>query len=386
MKNRVVIFLSIVISGNLWADDNIMIPFREGNLYGFMDTLGHIILKPTYQEVQDMNYYYDTLTDKASALYTVKQDGILKVIDQNNKAFFLPTEKYDSVFTVQLLKDRFITQKAKNYGFILRNKAIIPCIYDDILPHYNNSCLVIKNGLTGMIDQEGIIKIPLQYQDIEFAGFKDSTVVWLAKGMVAEEYYEDKRTEFIDYGEGTLFSNYPEDAVSVSEVRSGNNAAVEKLENKYDIVKKIYQLDQWYYVEKKGKWGLYDLHMDKEIIAPTYDDIDFLYHIYPENELILRVTLDDKQGIINQYGKIYVPITMDRISDVYNNMCGLSKDMKYGVFILNTVYPYIAPKYDKLLPDNYILVNRHWSFLLFLVERQGKEYYVGENGVEYTTH
>jgi hypothetical protein len=385
MKIKIIIFLSILVLGKILAQDNIMVPYKEGNKYGFMDTLGHIILQPKYQEVQDMKFYYDTIANKASALYTVKQDGIIKVIDQNDKVFFLPSEKYDSVFSVHLLKDRFITQKDKNYGFILRNKVIIPCIYEDILPHYNNSCLVKKNGLTGMIDQEGTIKIPLQYQDIEFAGFTDTSVLWLAKGMVADEYYEDKRTEFIDYGEGTKYSNYPEDAEIVSEVRSGDNAAIEKLENTYDRVKNIYQLDSWYYVERNNKWGLYDLNTEKEIIAPKYDDLDFLYNIYPDNEILFRVSLNDKQGIINQNDKVYVPLSMDRVSDVYNNMCGISKDEKYGVFILNTVYPYIEPKYDKLIPDNYILVNRHWSFLLFLVEHNGKEYYVGENGVEYTT-
>ncbi len=386
MKTKIFILLSLLISGNILAQDNSLVPYKEGSLYGFMDTLGHILIPPKYQEVQDMNFYYDTLTDKASALYIVKLDGTIKVIDQNDKVYFIPTEKYDSVFSVNLLKDRFITQKAKNYGFILRNKAIIPCIYDDILPHYNNSCLVKKNGFTGMIDQEGTIKIPLQYQDIEFAGFTDSSVVWLAKGMIAKEYYEDKRTEFIDYGEGTKFSNFPEDAISVSEVRSGDNEAIEKLKNNYDRVKHIYQLDDWYYVERNKKWGIYDLKKDMEIMTPKYDDIDFLYNIYTDNEILFRVTSDDKQGVINQHGKVHVPLNMDSVSDVYNNMCGITKDEKYGVFILNTVYPYIAPIYDTLSPDNYILVNRNWSFLLFLVERNGKQFYVGENGVEYTTH
>lgn len=381
MKNKLTTLFFLSIQYFAFGQDNIMIPYKSGNLYGFMDTLGNVLVQPKYDEVQDMNFYYDTLISKPSALYTVKKNGEIKVIDQNDKVFFVPSESYDTVLSVQLLKDRFITKKGGKHGLIYKGKAIIPCIYEDILPHYNNSCLVRKEGLTGMIDNKGTIKIPLQYQDIEFAGFTDTSVVWIAKGVLAEEYFEDQRTEFTDYGSSTKFSNYDDELYEVGP-RVEDREDKKLLDKSYDNTRRIYQLlGDMYYVEKNKKVGIYDLNTKKEIIQPTYDDIDFMYE--DNDEILFKVTLNKKQGVINQNGKIYVPIIMDRINEPFSNMCALIKENKIGVFVISTIYPYIEPIYDEIKPDNYIIANKSWTFFLFRAERNGMTFYVGENGKEY---
>lgn len=383
LRNKLCLFMLILSSQAVWAQGRLLVPYRSGELYGFMDTLGNVVIAPKYEEVQDMNFYYDTVAMQANALYSVKQNGVLKVINNNENDVFLPQEKYDSIYSVMMVKDRFITQKSGKYGFILRNKPIIPCIYDDILPHYNYSCLVRKGRFVGMIDQDGTIKIPPVYSDIEFAGFTDSSVVWIAKGALTEEYIEDKRTEFIDYGEGTKYSNYDNNLERIVDMMVedfGNR--ITALKDKYDKVKEMYDIEGWYYISKNGLWGLYDWNKQKEIIKPQYDDIDFMYNEY--NRIYLRVESEDHYGIINQYNEILVPVTMDRIRDLDNkNVAFLQKNKKYGAFVAGTVYPYIAPNYDTISLDNYIIANKHWSFYLFKVLQDDNVFYVGENGIEF---
>jgi len=87
-------------------------------------------------------------------------------------------------------------------------------------------------------------------------------------------------------------------------------------------------------VQKKGKWGIVDIH-GKFILPAIYDKAP--NDNYFDSGNTLRIKIDGKEGIIDKTGRMLVPPVYDRISYEYGegDYYIADKDGKYGLLDYN---------------------------------------------------
>jgi hypothetical protein len=108
----------------------------------------------------------------------------------------------------------------------------------------------------------------------------------------------------------------------------------------------------------------------------------FDYQKYKAKALIIAKDTTSKTGIITETGNIVLPFEYTEINPNGSYLV-LKKGSKTGFMILNTPYPFIPPVYDELHDYYSMPVKDNWSFGLFYITKNGKEGYVGENGMEF---
>lgn len=190
--------------------------------------------------------------------------------------------------------------------------------YDWVEPIYGNSAVKVrKNHKFGLVDHNGKVLIPVEYEDIESdmslyedtenkVSYLASSKLWAKKdgkyGYLDE--YGAVAIPFI-YDGAKTFSGF------MAAVKKGdkwgfiNAAGEEKLPFIYDEAEVFYQ-GKWLspilcLVKKDGKWGYIDKN-DKVIIPFIYDEVE-------DSDLkYIRVVKDGKEGIIDFKRKTVIPI------------------------------------------------------------------------------
>lgn len=133
-----------------------LIWLRKNGKYGFMDTLGQIVIPLEYEYAQTFQ----------QGMALVKKDGKYGFISTDNQAitafkYDMPSGREIGKFQENLAP---VYQKNKNqsgkWGFIdPKGKEIIACKYDDIIPFFNGLARVyIRKGshwYSGYIDKQG---------------------------------------------------------------------------------------------------------------------------------------------------------------------------------------------------------------------------------------
>ena len=190
--------------------------------------------------------------------------------------------------------------------------------YDWVEPLCENSVVKVrKNHKFGLVDHNGKVLIPVEYEDIESdmslyedtenkVSYLASSKLWAKKdgkyGYLDE--YGAVAIPFI-YDGAKTFSGF------MAAVKKGdkwgfiNAAGEEKLPFIYDEAEVFYQ-GKWLspilcLVKKDGKWGYIDKN-DKVIIPFIYDEVE-------DSDLkYIRVVKDGKEGIIDFKRKTVIPI------------------------------------------------------------------------------
>ena len=103
---------------------------------------------------------------------------------------------------------------------------------------------------------------------------------------------------------------------------------------------------------------------------------------YGSRALLTVRNSQGKMGMITETSRVILPFEYSDIVE-NGNYHVLYKGSKMGFLILNTPYPHIDATFEEFYDYHAIPVNDYWSFGLFYVSRNGKDGYVGENGVEF---
>ncbi|HUM51324.1 MAG TPA: WG repeat-containing protein [Chitinophagales bacterium] len=379
---------------------NIIIPFYNytKELYGFCDTSENIIINPLYSEIADIKIYHNNINQLyLGALfiaYLDKEQKKYHVINNYGK-IVLSNANYDYVNLDYQNIDLMFVIKNDKYGVWYKNKEIIKCEYNFIENAAFNKLLVHKtinnHPLYGLSDYNGKIIIEPKY-NIIYPYFIDSAILaWV--GITWNDY---KATSTIFYD--SSYNKTPYNATwwnvkanqlkhtidSVEEQRLMNNLGIntERLLNNFvinieetdtpkntDTIKGIIsQLNRKYntlidisyhfleldndsiiqingIINYKGKMGIYNLKSNREIIPMTYDHIHLQRSI--NNKLLFLVTLDKKEGLINENNKFILPIEYDDI-DIYDSLIIVQKNEKYGLFNMNKNRFIYECVYDKI--------------------------------------
>lgn len=382
MKKLLFLLLAVTnLSAQTKITNKVLIPFRDKNLWGLSDTLGKVLVKPFAKEIKD---FIITRDGEFNSRYVVKTNKTYYVINKNKTVFLPENNLYDSIALNKYFPNHFWIWKKGKIGLYHNNKEIIPCDYDKVKPVSNESYLVKKNELYGLINSQGKLIIPIEYVKIraswDEADEKNPKFVWVAKGLFVEKKFYDTRIvskENIDYGDIVGIKEMGEQLLEEPNLTK----IKQELLTIYDEVE-IDQYNELIYVKKAGKKGVVDFNSKQEMIAPLYDEVSSF--AYDRDEKVFKVKLQNHFGLVKTGNKIMVEPEFDAIeNDRESGLCVLTKDNKKGAVVFNTIYPYIKAKYKDIKSKEAVYVSKTWQFGLFEVTTEKCKGYVGENGVEF---
>ncbi|GAA4059019.1 WG repeat-containing protein [Flavobacterium chungnamense] len=374
-KTLFLLLISLTIYAQKPINSNVLIPYRNKNLWGLSDTLGNIKVKPIYKDIKD--FFIDKDTDFTS-MYAVKTNKSYFVIDRNGKVIIPETYGYDSIYVNKFYYDRFLVYKKGKMG-LYKNKELIPCIYDKVEIGTNESYYVKMGKLSGLINAKGKLIIPVLYDDVhpsfEEKDDYNSEYVWVAEKKNEEKkFYDFKIPTKLD--RSMYEKNIVEEANSNDDDSDKEELFKAKLKERYDKVN-IVMYYKVAYVEKNNKKGLVELPSLKEIISPIYEELSS--YGWDNSEIVYKVKLNNKYGFVKPGNVTILNCEFDEIEDLGI----LIKDGKKGYYTFNSIYPYIQPKYLSIKNYDDIDINDTWQFKLFEVTTEKGKGYVGENGVEF---
>lgn len=272
-------------------------------------------------------------------------------------------------------------------GLYKDNKEIIPCLYDDISTESNKSFIVKKDGHYGLINSSGKQIIPLEYKYITFSEKNNnstSNFIWKAskEGMCTnckmDEFYDTK----IKVNKESSLNEIGGIQDSSERIRVSNEtiSKVEQyLTGKYDSFK-IDKNNNLIFVEKGMSRGVLSLLDGKEIVKLDFDAVDLF--IANGKNSIFKVNKAGKYGLVC-LNKVVVPVKYEKIDRTFEELNILINNNKQGFFDDDSL-KYVDSKYKKVLKKIRVNIGFNKSFNLYkILLDNGKEIYVGENGVEY---
>lgn len=384
MKKMILLLLTFHLYAQKPSTSEVLIPFREKKLWGLSDTLGNLKVKPIYKEIK--SFFIDKQNDEFISRYVVKTNKSYFVINKDKKVFLPEANTYDSIQISTYYPNHFWVFKKGKTGLYHKNKEIIACLYDEILPAANGSYRVKKSDLMGLINASGKLIIPTQYQYIRPTWDDDETeegeekenpnkFIWIAESSKGVKKFYDTKVPETSVATATIYEKR-----LGSETISGDSDNYDIIQKKlletYDKVE-INDFLKIAYVTKNGKKGVVDLTSNQEIINLIYDDV--VYDNTNKKIRIFKAKRNGKYGLIQDGNKAILNCEFDDIDE--NHV--LTKDNRKGVFVFNTIYPYIKPKYLTLKAIEPISISDYWQFGLFEVTTEKGKGYVGENGVEF---
>ena len=390
MKNLIVIALAFIASIHSISQlPRILVPFRSGNKWGYSDTLGKIKIQPVYDSVSLFNY--NAIYNGNHVIATVRFKGKPTAINEMGTVMVPP--KYDDIRLIEILgelKDlAFFVFKNGKVGVYTKGKELFPTIYDymDVSPGVQFK--VHRNGKWGLINSEGIIVIPVIYDDLRqiYSNNNPGFINW-----EAITYGKESKSYIIKEEQGNGSSQIPP---PLEELRDG--LSQERLSKAIDSVKTEHGFDS--VLIKKNSAIIYKgtkqgVFLPGEVKKIYFFSKDYtLHHIkyfnpYERNNwnnfsaIYIIVNLNGKYGIINETEKQVLPFNYDSIEEK-DGFFLLKRNGKTGFFTWNSFYPAIQPVYDKYVSKEYIPVNNEWNFTLFKVVKNGKPGFVGENGIAF---
>ncbi len=333
----------------------LLIPYRDGEKWGYSDTLGKVVIQPQFD---------------SAGFITVQQKIVFGVVCQNNKK-----------------------------GLILPDgQMLLPVQYDQIgYQCFDNAFIVDVNGKKGIASETGTI-VPVQFDKITYLEYqfigrslppgsskylsgyfgrsKDGLFFIEKNGqmrLIDEKEWKERENEermpmAWDTGEYIDDDSYETDKAPA--VPPG----------KYDKVTRLIRgSDLAFLVQKGKKYGVVNSE-GEEVIPPAYDDVKALVTY---NGIYFEVTKKNKKGIVNTENEVVLPIKYDKFELYKEWYIRTYQNNKKGLFLMNTFYPPIKPLYEEIEHQTSIYVNGSWSFAVFKVQKNGKTGYVGENGVEF---
>ena len=252
--------------GLLTIDEKALIAIKEDGKYGFIDTKGHVVIKPQFDEVSSFNGNYAV----------VKDDGKFKLIDKKGNVKF--EEKYSSQikyiaeYKVWLIEERLYNSKLKP----LTNKGIVV--------NYKGegffSWISEKDKKGGIMNYKGKVTYKYKFKDDEMyftldsvdaqsldkdsnkycvanANNKEYAVINCASGKIIYKYTDN----VISNDEGTIYKVKSKDNGSfVEKFVIINNKVVYKTDdnnikiNDYSTYVEVDNSgEKTYYLKKNGK-------------------------------------------------------------------------------------------------------------------------------------
>ncbi|MPT34729.1 MAG: hypothetical protein E2604_06495, partial [Flavobacterium sp.] len=151
MKAFYVLFLVSVttVFSQHTKKNELLLPYRDGNLWGLCDTLGKVKVKPFTTGMVD----FVTTPPNFNGKYVIQKNGKISIIDQHKKKL-LAEMNLDSV-RMSLFSYDIFAYKNNKMGVIRDFNVFIPVEYDEVSSVSNESYQVRKGTKKGLINSKG---------------------------------------------------------------------------------------------------------------------------------------------------------------------------------------------------------------------------------------
>lgn len=354
-----------------------LIPYRDGNLWGLCDTLGIVKVKPFISGLEKFAIDSDFM-----GKYVIKKKNKISIINQYKK-ILLPETDLDSL-ELSNSSNEILVYKSNKVGLLKDFKNFISIEYDDIIPTINQSYSVRKDGKVGLINTNGKLVIPIRYSQIGRPRKENddkNKFDWVA-------FYDDSKIDnYVDQkilGDKKVIQGYT--VYESEETQEEINEKYEKRKREYNRIESKYGKivsfsDGYAIIKNEKKYFVYSTKNDG-IVLENDVIIDGFYSNYGKKTFLVRN--NNKFGLIDETGKVLLDSIYDKIKYQFGGICFIEKDNKKGLFILNSTYKQVEPKYKKIEILESIPVKERWQFGIFeITTMNDKKGFLGENGVEY---
>lgn len=252
--------------------------------------------------------------------------------------------KYDNVDSSEIIYHGVIKVKQNDkLGLVKACKELTPVQYDEIGKFQKNGIAKVKqNGKFGIIERTGKVIIPSLYDHI---GFYDNGVVHVQQA--------DK--------EGIIDENTGKILIPV------------QYDNIYPIAKDLSYIRQGSF--KDGKYGLINHKLGKILLTTQYDDIKRFDGENLHEANFVRVKQNNKWGVVNNAGKLVLPIKYDYINALgeKNLLMIVEKNNLTGIIDING---------KVILPLEYTYIDFWPQEGLHLIKKNDdKSGFIDENGI-----
>ncbi len=364
--------------------NELLVPYRDGNLWGLCDTLGKVKVKPFTTGMVD----FVTTPPNFKGQYIIKKNGKISVIDQH-KRVLLAEMNLDSVKMYPFSKDIY-AYKNNKIGLIRNFKMLIPVQYDEISLTSNQSYVVEKGGKQGLINSKGKLIIPIAYTRIrESWGENENSNKF---HWTAENKNSDGEENEVGFTDGiVLVDETPEwygppvigMKIQITEEEENRSKSIGEKYGEvvsFSINRNSASIDM-YIVKMSDGYGVYSVDQDKIILK---SDASIEVGGMNNGYTMFLMQKNGQMGLVDETGKVLLDYEYDTIEKEWMGICMLKKDDKKGMFVLNSIYKPVKPKYKDIKILEAIPVSESWQFGLFEVTTMaGKKGLLGENGVEY---
>lgn len=274
---------------------NNLIKIQKNKAWGLATRKGEVIIPPTY-------YAIKPLTQKGQISIEVKVDQWqvkYGAIDSLGKVIFPPIyDAIDFISNINALRILKVTDDNRKYGMTtLSGKVIAETIYDDIGEFQKGLATITLNGQYGIIDQHGKMILEPIY-DYLLANFSSNLIIV-------------KQGAFYGAIDITKKVKVP---LKYDRIYPGRNILFGQIGK------------QWFQIEPTGK----EKKLDFEIQA-----LDTYYKQF-------RIKKNEKQGLMDDTGKIIVPIKWDYIPNAF--IGGIGTARRDGKFYLVDFYNNEIPR------------------------------------------
>ena len=338
-------------------NEGLMLVKKSGK-YGIINMNGAVVVKPKYDEIYSDKYYDENVGYKNSGyIVGLKTDNGMRYgyIDAERK--MLLKNEYNDIYRIEEKKDStyLIAFKDGKAGIYNKKKNILKHEYEDIEYNAQNDLLMIqKASKQGVSKFDGSIIIPIEYDNILFAGSyinakKDDTVDIYDKNGNKEQSEQYTSKQDFNNGKYSIISTVDDEFKII--VESGK-----VIEDDYSYVQ--YLFDKYFIVQKDDKFGVIDdsgkviIECKYEVIQPTLEfsiiqllskdgNIEILDKNF--NSIVdaskitismytgyLKVTNKDKDIYVNKDGKIVDYSEVEKNNNLYPETIKDYRIVDYG--------------------------------------------------------
>lgn len=361
--------------------------------YGVVDEEGVVYIPVNYDEIslfQEGNNYRDNV-------YKCQRNGKLGLV--NAQDITLLQCKYSSI--KHSGEYVYLVKNGKNGYAELEGtdevKSLIPCIYDKLESYSKDAPMrATYNGKEGMIDGNNKIIIPFEYSNIgKFYNVGAYNMAWVEQdgkygiynidGTVIQPW-DIEKAYVMNENSGTTyltFDDFPDPSTpyihivvnGMTGVLSGKTYKT-VIPCKYGYVSPI--INERAFYKANNKWGIMDIQ-NNSIQDAIYDKIKINNNwlsdafttegIFQDN---MYVFIGDKQGMIDNNGKAFIPVKYDSLGVFSENMI---------VAKCGNLYGYINSNGEECIPLTYNHADDFSEGLAAVKNEKGKYLFIDASGV-----
>jgi WG containing repeat len=324
--------------------------------------------------------------------YTLKMESasnhelLYILIDNKTQKQALP-EKFNSITPEG---NQLIVYKNEKYGLInlktLKYTHPLTLTEKPVFLAMNGNAgfwQITINGLSGMIDYDGKIVIPIAYKTIYTQTLDNQKVIVNKNNNLLVIDMQNNVLKKLDYKE--VKENYGSkpmtfSVTNIQDLQGVINAKGEEIiPCQYKRISNFHQI--YFGLQENKKQVLFD-SLGKRMQKEEFDDYEYVgFGTLGEN--FVRVSLNNKIGVLDKKGKFIIPCQYDNIKmDFYTEIFIIQEKDLFG--LRNAEKQLITPKYTEFIIDN---ANRYpiqvGNKPYYLVKKGDKMGFVSLDGTEY---